>query len=67
MPADPAADLGGVLAATVIESAVLVAAARRVVLGLGVTKQHQTAHDGILDVIRSLTGLMYMCRALRTR
>ena len=44
MAADPAADLGGVLAAAVVEATVLVTAARRVGLGLGVTQQHQTAH-----------------------
>ncbi len=47
MAGDPAADLGGVAAAAVVEAAVLIAAARRVVLGLGVTQQHQTAHGAI--------------------
>ena len=47
MPADPAADFGGVLAATVIKAAIAVAARWRVDLGLGVTQQHQTAHGGI--------------------
>jgi hypothetical protein len=47
MPRDPAADFGGVLAAAVVETAVLIAAAGRVVLGLGVTQQHQTAHGAI--------------------
>ena len=44
MPADPAADLGGVAPAAVVEAAVLVAARGRISLGLGVTQQHQTAH-----------------------
>ena len=47
MPGDPAADFGGVTPAAVVEPAVLIAAARRVVFGLGVTQQHQTAHGAI--------------------
>jgi hypothetical protein len=47
VPADPDADFGGVDPAAVIETAVLIAAASRVVLGLGVTQQHQTAHGAI--------------------
>jgi len=47
MPADPAADLGGVTAAAVVETAVPIAARGRVVFGLGVTQQHQTAHSAI--------------------
>jgi hypothetical protein len=53
----PAADFGGVFSAAVVEAAVLVAAARRVVFGLGVTQQHQTAHDAI--PIRFRVRLMY--------
>jgi hypothetical protein len=49
--ADPAADLRGIGAAAFIQSAVPIAAARRVVLGLGVAQQHQTAH-GDLDSFR---------------
>ena len=52
MPADPAADLGGVGAAAVVEPAVLVVARRRVGLGLGVTQQHQTAHGAISIRVR---------------
>jgi hypothetical protein len=48
MGGHPVADLGGILVAAVIEPAVLVTAARRVGLGLGVTQQQQTAH-GILE------------------
>ena len=47
MPRDPAADLGGVEPAALVETAVLVAAGGRVVFGLGVTQQHQTAHGAI--------------------
>jgi hypothetical protein len=64
VPADPAADLRGVGAATLIQSAVLIAAARRVALGLGVTQQHQTAHDN-LDSFQ-VCRLMYKLK-LRTR
>jgi len=52
MAGDPAADLR-VLAATVVEPAVLIAAARRVGLGLGVTQQHQTAH-GAISIVQIL-------------
>ena len=47
MPRNPAADFGGVMPAAVVEPAILIAAARRVVFGLGVTQQHQTAHGAI--------------------
>ena len=49
MPADPAADSGGVEPAAVIETAVLVLTRGRVVFGLGMTQQHQTAHGHNLD------------------
>ena len=61
MPADPAADLGGIIAAAVVKSAVLIAAAWRVVFGLGVTKQHQTAHGGFRFVIRT-SQINLLCR-----
>jgi hypothetical protein len=48
MGGDPVPDLSRVLVAAVVEAAILVTAARRVSLGLGVTQQHQTAH-GILE------------------
>ena len=54
MAADPAADLGGVVVAAVVEPAVLIAAARRVGFGLGVTQQHQTAHGAISIRFRSV-------------
>jgi len=44
MLADPATDLGSVTTAAAVEPAVFIAATRRVVLGLGVPQQHQTAH-----------------------
>lgn len=44
MGGDPVPDLRGILVAAVVEAAILVTAARRVRLGLGVTQQHQTAH-----------------------
>jgi hypothetical protein len=50
MAGDPVAHLGGIPVAAVVEPAVLVTAARRVSLCLGVTQQHQTAH-GILESI----------------
>ena len=52
MRADPAADLGGILVAALVEPAVLVAAGRRVGFGLGVTQQHQTAHGSNLNSFR---------------
>jgi hypothetical protein len=58
MASDKTADLGGILAATVIEAAVLVPAARRVVLGLGVTQQQQTTH-GAISIRSKASGLMY--------
>ena len=57
MRGHPAADLGGIAPAAVVETAVLVAAARCVVFGLGVTQQHQTAHGAIS--IRFKVRLMY--------
>jgi hypothetical protein len=53
----PAADLGCVFSAAVVETAVLVAAAGRVVFSLGMTQQHQTAHGAI--PIRFRVRLMY--------
>jgi hypothetical protein len=47
MPRHPAADLGGIEPAALVEAAVLILAAGRVVFGLGVTQQHQTAHGAI--------------------
>jgi hypothetical protein len=47
MPTDPAADFRGVAAAAIVEPAILIAARRRFVFGLGVTQQHQTAHGAI--------------------
>ena len=58
MVADPAADFGGIMAATIVQLAVLIAARRRVVFGLGVTQQHQTAHGAISIRFKS-GGLMY--------
>jgi hypothetical protein len=46
MPADPATDLGRVVASTVVEPAVLITACWCVIFGLGVPEQHQTAHRG---------------------
>ena len=51
MPADPGADGGGIQPAALVETAVLVMARRRVVFGLGVTQQHQTAHGRNLDSV----------------
>ena len=45
-------------AATVVQSAVLIAAAWRIIFGLGVPKQHQTAHDGFRRD-SNLTELIY--------
>jgi hypothetical protein len=56
MSGDPVADLCGILLATLVEPPVLVAAAWRVSLGLGVTQQHQTAH-GILESLRVQNNL----------
>jgi hypothetical protein len=58
VPGDPAADFSSVKPATVIETAVLVAAAGRVVFGLGVTQQQQTAHVAI-PIRFQVCGLMY--------
>jgi hypothetical protein len=44
--------------ATVVQPAVLIAARRRVVFGLGVTQQHQTAHGAISIRFKS-AGLIY--------
>ena len=52
--ADPAADLGGIAPAAVVETAVLVLPRRRVGLGLGMTQQHQTAHGRNLNSFSSL-------------
>ena len=49
MPADPAADGGGVEPAAVVETAVLVLPRGRVIFGLGMTQQHQTAHGRNLE------------------
>ena len=54
MPADPAADVGGIEPAALVETAVLVMARRCVVFGLGVTQQHQTAHERDLDSVSGL-------------
>src|SRR3954467_13776705 len=56
MGGDPVADLGAILVAAVLDPAVLVTAARRVGLGLGVTQQHQTAH-GTLESLRVRNNL----------
>ena len=58
MGGNKAADLGGVPAATLVEAAVLIPAARRVVFGLGMTQQHQTAH-GAISICSKSRGLMY--------
>jgi hypothetical protein len=51
MPADPGSDGGGIQPSALVETAVLVMARRRVVFGLGVTQQHQTAHGRDLDSV----------------
>ena len=51
MPADPGSDGGGVQPAAVVETAVLVMPRGRVVFGLGVTQQHQTAHGRNLNSV----------------
>ena len=51
MAADPAADGGGVEPAAVVETAVLVLPRGRVIFGLGMTQQHQTAHGRNLDSV----------------
>jgi hypothetical protein len=51
MAADPAAHGGGVEPAAIVETAVLVLAGGRVILGLGMTQQHQTAHGRNLDSV----------------
>ncbi|GEC43820.1 hypothetical protein BJA01nite_14620 [Bradyrhizobium japonicum] len=56
MGGEPIPDLRGVLVAAVVEATILVTAARRVSLGLGVTQQHQTAH-GILESLRVQNNL----------
>ena len=58
MPRDPAADLGGVMRGRGRRDGGPVAAAGRVVLGLGVTQQHQTAH-GAISIRSSPDRLMY--------
>ena len=57
MPADPGSDGGGIQPAALVETAVLVMARRRVVFGLGVTQQHQTAHGRDLDSVLVSTNL----------
>jgi anaerobic selenocysteine-containing dehydrogenase len=47
MVADPAADFGSIMAATLVQLAVLIAARRSFVFGLGMTQQQQTAHGAI--------------------
>ena len=67
MACDPAADFGGVTPAAVVEPAVLIAAAWRVVLGLGVTQQHQTAH-GAFSICSKSSRIMHkptLCRGGR--
>ena len=49
MPADPASDVGRIPPSAFVESAVLIAARGRFALGLGMTQQHQTAHEYRLD------------------
>jgi hypothetical protein len=49
MPTDPASDVGRIPPSTLVESAVLIAARGRFALGLGMTQQHQTAHECRLD------------------
>ncbi|GAB9169838.1 hypothetical protein BDS110ZK25_80510 [Bradyrhizobium diazoefficiens] len=56
MGGDPVADFGGIPVAAVVEPAILVTAARRVSLGLGVTQQHQTAH-GTLESLHVQNNL----------
>ncbi len=51
MPADPVADRGGIVPAAVVQTAVLVLPGRSVTFGLGMTQQHQTAHDHNLDSV----------------
>jgi hypothetical protein len=63
MGGEPIPDLRGILVAAVVEATILVTAARRVSLGLGVTQQHQTAH-GILE---SFASRIIYRRRLRTR
>src|ERR1700730_4224976 len=45
--ADPAADFRGILVAALVEPAVLITTGRSVGLGLGMTQQHQTAHNAV--------------------
>src|ERR1700694_6035839 len=49
MPADPAADLGRVVAAALVEAAVLIAARGPGGVGVGVTQRNQPAHGVNLD------------------
>ncbi len=65
MAGDPVADLGGVAAPALVETAVLVLPGGRVSLGLGMTQQHQTAHGRGLDS-SWVRGLIYK-PAFRTR
>src|SRR3954454_6362855 len=66
MGGHPVADLGGILVAAVVEPAVLVTAAGRVGLGLGVTQQHQTAH-GTLESLRAQNNLQVPVEGKVTR
>jgi hypothetical protein len=52
MSADPAADIGRIPPSALVESAILIAARGRIALGLGMTQQHQTAHEYRLDSFR---------------
>jgi hypothetical protein len=57
MPADPGSEGRGIEPAALVETAILVAARRRVVFGLGVTQQQQTAHGRNLDSVSVSTNL----------
>jgi len=56
MAADPAADGGGVEPAAIVEAAILILPRGRVIFGLGMTQQQQTAHGWLIS-IRSKSGL----------
>ena len=57
MSSDPGSDGGGIEPAALVETAILVAARRRVVFGLGVTQQQQTAHGRNLNSVLVWTNL----------
>ena len=59
MAADPAADGGGVEPAAIVETAVLVLPRGRVIFGLGMTQQHQTAHGRDLNSVSEASELIY--------